>query len=332
MINGTTSLNFTISNPNSSKSLTGVQFVGGDSLPGGLVVDTPNGLSSVTCDAGSLTGAIIGAAAGSSSITLTGGTLSPGALCHFSVNVKGTSLGLKNNSVTISATETGAGNTSTASLVVKGQTPSISLLKQVSLSSTGPWSNFVAVPTPLPQNVYFQFTVENTGDTQLTNVQVHDATIPGLDLSNCAAALSAGLDLYQSVTCLAGPETVVSSGVYSNTAYATSDQAISANSTVRYATAGLLLVKNVTESYFTAAGNVLHYTYNVTNNGSTDLAAPVTISDDKTTVTCPAVTTVGDYDNSFDIGESISCTATYSVTAADVTAGNVTNTATAHAG
>ena len=56
------------------------------------------------------------------------------------------------------------------------------------------------MPTPLPQNVYFQFTVENTGDTALTNVRVNDLTIPGLDLSNCTSVLTSGLALYENKT------------------------------------------------------------------------------------------------------------------------------------
>src|SRR6185436_4416679 len=73
----------------------------------------------------------------------------------------------------------------------------------------------------------------------------------------------------------------------------------------------------------------LNYSYLVTNSGFAPLAGPVTVADDKTTVTCPAVTTVGDLDNFLDPNEFVTCTATYTIVAGDVTNAFVTNTATA---
>ena len=63
-LNGSTSLTFNLSNPNAGTMLTGVGFT--DSLPAGLVVSTPNGLT------GSCGGGTITAAAGSGSVSLSG--------------------------------------------------------------------------------------------------------------------------------------------------------------------------------------------------------------------------------------------------------------------
>jgi len=116
-VNAITSLTFTLANPNSTSSLTGVSFV--DSLPAGLVVATPNGI------AGSCSGTIT-ATAGSTSVSLAGGTLAPSATCSFTVNVMGTSAGTKNNTTgAISSTESGAGLTASASLLIVAA-PSIS--------------------------------------------------------------------------------------------------------------------------------------------------------------------------------------------------------------
>lgn len=92
---------------------------------------------------------------------------------------------------------------------------------------------------------------------------------------------------------------------------------------------GISLAKTASRTTFTTAGTVIDYEYVVTNIGSVSLAGPVVVTDDKTTVTCPALTTVGDNDTDLDPGESVTCTASYTVTAADVAAHRVTNIATA---
>src|SRR5205814_10190314 len=112
------------------------------------------------------------------------------------------------------------------------------------------------------------------------------------------------------------------------TASATGDgTTVTDSSTASYATTGLSIVKSVAPSTFMAAGDVLNYSYLVTNSGFAPLQGPVTVSDTKATVTCPAVTTVGDFDNSLDPSEALTCTATYTVTPADVSAKFVTNSA-----
>jgi uncharacterized repeat protein (TIGR01451 family) len=109
-LNGVVALTFSISNPTQTAALTGVAFT--DTLPAGLVVSTPNGLS------GSCGGGTITAVAGSSSISLAGAILATSATCTFSVNVTGIAGGIDNNSVTVNSTNGGPGNTSTASITV----------------------------------------------------------------------------------------------------------------------------------------------------------------------------------------------------------------------
>jgi uncharacterized repeat protein (TIGR01451 family) len=123
-VGGTASLGFTISNSNSG-SLTGVGFT--DTLPAGLIVATPNGLT------GSCGGGTITATAGSGSVSLSGATLAASSSCNFSVNVTGTTAGTQNNTTsTVSSNEGGAGGVASASLVV--QTPTVPVLSPRALA------------------------------------------------------------------------------------------------------------------------------------------------------------------------------------------------------
>ena len=83
-------------------------------------------------------------------------------------------------------------------------------------------------------------------------------------------------------------------------------------------TPGLSIDKTVTESVYTQAGDVLHYSYLVTNIGNVSLTS-VGVTDDKTTVVCPKSTLVP--------AEFMTCTATYSVKAGDMNVANIKNTA-----
>lgn len=117
-LNASTSLSFTINNPNVSTTLTGIGFT--DTLPAGLVLSTPNGLTG-TCGGGA-----ISATAGSGSLSLTGATLASSASCTFSVSVTGTTLGTKNNATsTVSSTEGGPGAASSASVTVAAAGPAL---------------------------------------------------------------------------------------------------------------------------------------------------------------------------------------------------------------
>ncbi len=108
---GSTSLTFTITNPNATAALSGVGFT--DTMPSGLVLATPNGLTG-TCGSG-----IVTAAAGSGAVSLAAGTIAASASCTFSVNVTATAGGnLVNRTGAVSATNGGTGNTATASITV----------------------------------------------------------------------------------------------------------------------------------------------------------------------------------------------------------------------
>ena len=91
----------------------------------------------------------------------------------------------------------------------------------------------------------------------------------------------------------------------------------------------LQLAVQAQPSTFTSAGQVIGYTYTVTNNGTTPLTGPVTVTDNRATVLCPELKTVGNKDDRLDQTETITCAGGYNVAQTDVTAGNVTSTAQA---
>ncbi|HMV85533.1 MAG TPA: hypothetical protein PLD20_08045 [Blastocatellia bacterium] len=107
LLNGTTSLSFTLTNPEPNLAFTGLAF--SDALPAGLIIDTPANVTN-SC------GGTIGAIAGSGTISLLNGVLPAGGSCTISVNVKGTSVGAKVNttsSLTSANGVTASGSTAT---------------------------------------------------------------------------------------------------------------------------------------------------------------------------------------------------------------------------
>ena len=83
------------------------------------------------------------------------------------------------------------------------------------------------------------------------------------------------------------------------------------------------LEKSGSPSVFTAADQNISYTYTVTNTGTVPLDGPVTVSDNKVDVSCPA--------GSLAAGATVECSASYTTTEEDVANGFVRNTATASA-
>ena len=262
-LNGSTSLSFTVTNPNGSRALSGVGFT--DSLPAGLVVSSPNG-SSGSCGSGTVT-----ATAGSGSVSLSGGTIAAGADCSFSVNVTGTSAGVKNNTTgNVTSTEGGTGNTASASLTVVAA-PSLQ-------------KAFGASSIPLNGSTSLSFTVTNpNGSRALSGVGFTDSLPAGLVVSSPNG--SSGSCGSGTVTATAGSGSVSLSG---GTIAAGADCSFSVNVTG------------------TSAGVKNNTTGNVT---STEGGTGNTASASLTVVAAPTATISSPADNrSFNLGQSVSTT------------------------
>jgi uncharacterized repeat protein (TIGR01451 family) len=167
-INGTTSLSFTITNPNSTTELVNIGLT--DMLPSGLVVATPNNLGGSCLG----DGGVVTADPGSTSITLSTLNLPGGTACSFSVNVTGTSSGVKNNvSGNVTATFDDGSGTSQA---ITGGTASASVVVLVPPSITKVFSPAIIAPTGVS---VLSFTITNppVNPVALTGVGFTD-TLP----------------------------------------------------------------------------------------------------------------------------------------------------------
>ena len=178
--------------------------------------------------------------------------------------------------------------------------------------------------------VNYSFLVTNTGDVTLSDVTVADP-LPGLSPISCPATTLAG---GASMTCTATYQVTpadAAAGTISNTATATGNPAtgtgpVSAQDSVTLSTTpmpAIALEKNASGPDPLIAGATANYEFIVTNTGNVPLTN-VTVTDPLpglSAITCPATTLNPD--------ARMTCTASYVITPADVTAGVINNTATA---
>jgi fimbrial isopeptide formation D2 family protein len=214
----------------------------------------------------------------------------------------------------------------------------IHLIRNVTVGSEQPLPelNLVKqVRQPLPADlgvgdqVPYDFVVTNSGATDITDLAVSD---PRIGPVSCPART---LAVGQTVTCTAAYTVTaedVRNGSIDNTATASgrSDgeevtSPPSSQSVPLEQPPGIEVEKQVSTPGPYAVGQEVSYTYTVHNTGGTRLD-DITVNDDHVTgITCQATTLAP----AGTPGDTTTCTGTYTITAADGTAGHVTNTATA---
>jgi len=159
----------------------------------------------------------------------------------------------------------------------------------------------------------FEMTVTNTGNVSVSNIVLTDPLIPSLSCPTSALAPTA------SFTCITQAD--IDAGQVDNTASVTGDPSggtlapVSASETVAAdVNPALDLVKTATITDFDAVGDILTYDYEVTNTGNVTITDSISVSDDKiASVSCPISPAGG-----LIPGASLTCTATYVVTQADI--------------
>ena len=252
-------------------------------------------------------------------------TLAPGdsttCAATYSVTQADLDAGSIPNTASASGTPpTGAAVTDTDSAVVSvAQSPSISVVKSATPTTVTAAGDLVA----------YSFVVRNTGNVTLTTVDVGDP-LPGLSAVVCPVAT---LPPGGATTCSATytvTQADVDAGSIANTATASGTPPIGAPVTdtdteVVTATqsASIDLAKSATPVAVAAVGDTVAYSFVVTNTGNVTLTS-VGVGDPLpglSAVVCPVATLAP--------GGATTCSATYTVTQADVDAGSIVNTATA---
>ena len=281
LLNGTTSLTFTINNPNATTPLTGVGVT--DTLPSGLKVAAPNGLT------GSCGGGTITAVAGSGSVSLSGATLATSSSCTFSVNVIGTTVGTQNNSTgNVTSTNGGQGGIATATVTV--------VVPQLTVTKTASPNPFV-----VGQPASYTVTVQNTGTATTTaNITIADTLPTGITLASAvgtnwsctgttalsctftgtlATSVSTVLTLNVNVgtTATSGTNSATASGGGDPTCPATA-RCTGTTTTVNVIAPQLTVTKTASPNPF-IVGQPASYTVTVQNTGTATTIGNITIAD-----------------------------------------------------
>src|SRR5450756_3234544 len=193
---------------------------------------------------------------------------------------------------------------------------------------TSPALTIVKTATPTTYTavgdvIGYSYLVTNSGNVTLAGpftVSDNKAT------TSCPA--TASLAPGASITCTASftiTQAELDAGFLTNVASATNGTVSSPTDTetvTAVASPALTIVKTATPTTYTAVGDVIGYSYLVTNTGNVTLAGPFTVSDNKATTSCPTTTSLAP-------GASITCTASFTITQAELDAGFLTNVASA---
>ncbi|WP_431219469.1 DUF7507 domain-containing protein [Leifsonia xyli] len=211
--------------------------------------------------------------------------------------------------------------------------PAISLQKVADASAVG-------TPARAGDTVTYRFTSTNTGTVTLTNVSITDP-LPGLSALTYAWPGASGvLAPGQSVTATATyalRQADIDAGRVANTASTTgtpptgaavTDDASATVPLSESPAIGLTKTADPTDEADFTVGTLVTYTFTVTNTGNVTLTDPKVVegrftgSGTLSPITCPSTPSLAP-------GARMVCTATYTLTQADVDAGFVLNDATA---
>jgi uncharacterized repeat protein (TIGR01451 family) len=206
--------------------------------------------------------------------------------------------------------------------------------------ASAPGIDLVKSATPSPfgavgSNITYAFSVKNTGNVTLSTVVISDPLLPSLSCT--IAPIAPSVTVIASCTGNTMPVTQarVDAGTVANTASITSrapNNAVVTDTSAISITGpaqvrSLLLDKSSPTANYNAVGGVLSYSYLLRNTGNVTLTGALAVTDNKATVSCPAMPPAGLAPNG-----TLTCTASYTINQADLNAGSVLNVANASIG
>ncbi len=213
-----------------------------------------------------------------------------------------------------------------STFVTLTQTPALALTKGAFDTAGQP----LTTATTVGVSITYTYTLQNTGNVTLTSpYTITDNKLTGVTCAAGSIAPTASINCSKTYVTT---QTDLDAGSIINTASATAmfgTKTVASNQTsatvITYTSPRLKLQKTATQTSVYGFGQPINYTYTLTNTGNTALTSP-TVKDDKINNNVPF--TCG---ASIAVGATTSCTSTYTTLSTDVTAGSVTNIATAQA-
>lgn len=271
-----------------------------------------------------------------SSITCPPDALAPGASADCTASYPVTQADLNAGSITNTAVATAktpanATVTSAASSAVVGvdQVANLVIVKSASPSAAATYN--------AGQLITYTYVVSNTGNIPVSGITVNEQTFTGTGALSAISCPATSLDPATQFSCTATYELTqadIDRGSLVNTANATGTAASgpvtaddSTVTTPQEQLPELTLTKTASTAFVNAAGDQIGYTFHIRNTGNvtvTDVAADETAFSGTgalATPDCPTTTLAP--------GQAIDCTATYTVTQADMNSGSIVNTAEA---
>jgi uncharacterized repeat protein (TIGR01451 family) len=250
------------------------------------------------------------------------GQLSPNETMNCSATHSTTQADLDAGFITNHATASGGGAVSVeaSATATGGQT------KTLGLTKTANPTTYSAVG----QSIAYSYVIKNTGNVTLSGpFSVTDDKVT----VTCTQPGDGQLSPNETMNCSATHSTTqadLDAGSITNHATASGGGASSleASATATAAqTRTISLTKTANPTTYSTVGQNIAYSYVIKNTGNVTLSGPFSATDDKVTVTC---TQPGD--GQLSPNETMSCSATHTMTQADLDAGAVTNQATATGG
>ena len=233
--------------------------------------------------------------------------------------------GFINNTATVNSTQLGPINDSVTAPISLPIAYSIDKIV-TNVAGQGPTANITAAGDVIE----YQVNVINTGQVKLTNVTLNDSLIY---LTGPAESLNADLILeIGEIWTYNGTYTVNQTdidsngggdGFIENTATVDCDQLASKLDSAQVPiiqSPALTIEKSADPTTYSAVGQNITYTYNVTNTGNVNISAPINVTDDRLGV-IPLTSGI------LIPGQSELVTANHTITQADLDAGSITNAA-----